>query len=208
MKARTRDSDAVNKLIEAFTPSINALINSFSYRTSDLKDDCTQSAYICLLNCCNKYDHTKSENFSGFVIISMRNAIINYLRRDAAQTRKISVCKTTYDEFDIIESYRSSYNLEEDALGHIYLEKLKTDMNNGYYSERDVKLFKAICSSDFSIYSYAKANDILITTLYKNIIRLREKIKKRLRSGVAGNGKKFQPHKVVPLSQETLDIKK
>lgn len=201
MKAKKWDQSSVEKLIKVFTPRINALINSFSYRTSDLRDDCIQSAYICLLNCCSKYDNKISRNFPGFVIVSMKNAIINCLRQEATQTRKIVICSSTYSEFNVIEEFEFNYDLEEDVLEQIYLEKLNIDMENGYYSMSDVKLFKAICSSDFNIKFYAKENDILISTLYKEIIRLKQKIKIRLNSPKAGNGTKFVPHKIVSLTQ-------
>ena len=201
MKAKKWDQRSVEKLIKVFTPRINVLINSFSYRTSDLKDDCIQSAYICLLNCCSKYDNKISKNFPGFVIVSMKNAIINCLRQDASQSRRICIRSSTYSEFNVIEEFEFNYDLEEDVLEQIYLERLNTDMENGYYSMSDVKLFKAICSNDFNIKLYAKENNILISTLYKKILRLKQKIKIRLNSPNCGNGTKFAPHKVVSLTQ-------
>lgn len=205
--AKAWNPDAVNKLIEVFKPRIKTLINSFYYRTSDLRDDCVQSAYICLLNCCRKYDHKVSRNFSGFVIVSMRNTILNYLKQDAAQTRNICISSSSFSDFDLMESLELKYNLEEDVLEHIYLEKLNSDMENGYYNTRDVKLFKAICCSDFNLKTYAKSNDILISTLYKNIIRLKAKIKIRLNSSNCGNGTKFEAHKVVYIKSEPTYIK-
>lgn len=111
---------------------------------------------------------------------------------------------SSYCEFDIIESLELNYNLEQDVLERIFLENLNLDMKNGYYTMRDVKLFKAICCTNFDFKTYANDNDILISTLYKNVVRLREKIKIRFNSPNCGNGTKFEPHKVVSVLNKTI----
>lgn len=177
-RAKNSDKNAMEEIINKLKPFVNKLSYSTFIRGYDL-EDLKQIGYISIINAVNKFNFSKSDNFLSYAMMAIRNNYFYEIRKRAKENINVSFDQTFDNGVDLTDILASDYNMEEELLHNIDLDKLSSSLNLLLPEERKLIsfIFKNGCGA---IRKYAQLNNIKYQTCAKRKFSIIKKLQKSI----------------------------
>lgn len=174
IKAKAGDKKEFEELIEMFTPLAKSASFRFYIKGLD-RNDIEQIAILSIMKAIKSFDPEKSDSFTSYAKVSVKNALINEMKK-AENTYYREKVKTEMDEvFDIEEIKSKDIDLNEVLIRKEESCNLVKIINT--LKEEDKAIIKALYIDKIKIKDYAEEKNIA----YNNLVYKKNKILKYLR---------------------------